>query len=172
MLNHSVLVLLGLTSGLLSACVSSGAATRQEPDCIVQQVVDGDTFRCGDGQRIRLIGIDSPERQQQPFGRKAQEALQRMAPPGTSVRLERDVAPNDRYGRVLAYAWLGSTLVNEAMVQGGWAVLFTVPPNVKYAERLERAQKEARARNAGLWADRGFDCSPVNFRRRACLNSP
>ena len=94
---------------------------------------------------MRLIGIDSPELGQGEPGRQAQAALRRLMPKGTTVRLERDAAPRDRYGRELAYVWVGSRLVNESMVRDGWAMLYTVPPNVKYAERLERAQKEARA---------------------------
>ena len=56
------------------------------------------------------------------------------------MRLERDVAPRDRYGRELAHVWSGPRLVNEALVLEGWAMLYTVPPNVKYAERLERGK--------------------------------
>jgi micrococcal nuclease len=139
---------------------------------VVLRVADGDSFRCSDGRRVRLIGIDSPEREQRPFGSKAQQALLGILPPGSGVILEYDVGLNDRYGRLLAYAWTGSTLVNEAMVRGGWAVLYTVPPNVKYAERFRRAQNEARARGTGLWAERGFDCAPADFRRRKCVSSP
>jgi micrococcal nuclease len=95
-----------------------------------------------------------------------------MLPVGSRVRLEHDVGLSDRYGRVLAYAWTGSTLVNEAMVRDGWAVLYTVPPNVKYEERFRRAQNEARTRGAGLWAQKGFSCLPKDFRRKACLSSP
>jgi micrococcal nuclease len=84
------------------------------------------------------------------------------------VRLERDVAPRDRYGRELAHVWSGSRLVNEALVLEGWAMLYTVPPNVKYAERLERAQKQARAAGAGLWASGGFGCAPAAYRRGEC----
>lgn len=139
---------------------------------MVQRVVDGDTFHCRDGRKVRLIGIDSPERHQRPYGEQARQALVRLAPPGSGVRLEPDVAPTDRYGRLLAYGWTGATLINEAMVQGGWAVLYTVAPNVKYADRLARAQKEARAKSTGLWSARGFDCLPADFRRRRCLSSP
>jgi micrococcal nuclease len=78
----------------------------------------------------------------------------------------------DRYGRMLAYVWTGATLVNEVMVRDGWAVLYTVPPNVKYAERLAQAQKEARAARAGLWSGRGFDCLPIDFRQRRCVIPP
>ncbi len=34
---------------------------------------------------------------------------------------------------MLAYVWTGSSLVNERLVREGWAVLYTLPPNVKYA---------------------------------------
>ena len=160
-----------LTAGS-SVCASPRRLVSQEADCVVRQVVDGDTFHCLNGPKVRLIGIDSPERQQSPHYIKARRALLRMAPPGTELRLERDVTPTDRYGRLLAYAWIRNTLVNEAMVRGGWAVLYTVPPNVKYAERLGRAQNEARTHGAGLWSDRGFDCLPADFRRWKCLSPP
>jgi micrococcal nuclease len=145
---------------------------QQEAHCIVRSVVDGDTFHCGDGRKVRLIGIDSPERRQRPFGSIAQHALLRMLPTGSPVLLEHDVTLTDRYGRLLAYVWVGTTLVNEAMVRDGWAVLYTVPPNVKYAERFRQAQNKARTRGAGLWAERGFDCLPTDFRRRRCLSPP
>jgi micrococcal nuclease len=163
-----------LRLALAAAPLASAGAQHpvQEAHCVVRQVADGDSFRCSDGRRVRLIGIDSPEREHRPFGSKAQQALLGILPPGSGVMLEYDVGLNDRYGRLLAYAWNGSTLVNEAMVRGGWAVLYTVPPNVKYAARFRRAQNEARTRGAGLWAERGFDCLPTDFRRRRCLSPP
>jgi micrococcal nuclease len=151
---------------------SSQQPAPEEARCVVGQVADGDTFRCVDGRKVRLIGIDSPERGQRPYGAKARQALLRLLPTGTGVILEYDVSSMDRYGRVLAYVWAGPTLINEAMVRGGWAVLYTVPPNVKYAGRFGRAQNEARARSTGLWAEKGFDCLPIDFRIRRCLSSP
>lgn len=150
----------------------SVSLAEQDATCVVSRIVDGDTFRCRDGRKVRLIGIDSPEHQQQPFGNDAREALFKMLAPGTAVWLQRDVAVTDRYGRLLAYAWVGPTFVNEAMVRDGWAVLYTVPPNIKYAEWFSWAQNEARARGTGLWARRGFECLPRDFRRRKCVNPP
>jgi len=150
------------------ACASS----QQETGCVVLRVADGDTFTCGDGRRVRLIGIDSPEWNQRPFGSRAQQALLSMLPTGSQVQLEHDVSLTDQYGRLLAYVWVGSTLVNEAMVRDGWAMLYTVPPDVKYAERFRKAQNEARTRGAGLWAQNGFACLPKDFRKRTCLSSP
>jgi micrococcal nuclease len=143
--------------------------SRQDDRCAVAQVVDGDTFRCGDGRKVRLIGVDTPEKGQGEAGRLARQALLRYLPLGGVIRLERDVQATDRYGRVLAFVWTGGTMVNEAMVREGWAVLYTVPPDVKYAERFRRAQNEARGRRAGLWASGGFDCLPRDYRRNRCL---
>jgi micrococcal nuclease len=161
-----------LSLALVAAPLACASSQEQEGGCIVLRVADGDTFTCRDGRRVRLIGIDSPESQQQPYGARARIALLDMLPPGAAVRLEPDVAPTDRYDRLLAYAWVGPILVNEAMVRDGWAVLYTVPPNVKYAERLLRAQNEARARGAGLWSQRGFECLPHDFRRKRCVSPP
>jgi micrococcal nuclease len=154
--------------GLQACGGGTGSATAQAAPCMVERVADGDSFTCRDGRRVRLIGIDTPELAQGESGRRARAALSRLAPPGTSVRLERDVAPRDRYGRELAHVWNGSRLVNEALVLEGWALLYTVPPNVKYAERLGRAQKKARAAGVGLWGTGGFACAPAAYRRREC----
>jgi micrococcal nuclease len=161
-----------LSLALAAVSLASASSQEQGEGCVVVRVADGDSFRCADGRRVRLIGVDSPESQQRPHGARARKALLQLLPPAAAVRLEFDVAPTDRYGRFLAYVWVGPALVNEAMVRDGWAVLYTVPPNVKYAERLTRAQNEARARGAGLWSQRGFDCLPNDFRRRRCLSSP
>ncbi len=79
----------------------------------VERVVDGDTFVAavaGRSERIRLIGVDTPEtvdpdRPVQPYGREASSFAKHMLSDRT-VRLEGDVEPRDRYGRLLAYVWL------------------------------------------------------------------
>jgi micrococcal nuclease len=154
------------------ACAARQQETPRQDDCIVAHVADGDSFRCADGRQVRLIGVDSPESQQRPYGERARSALLQLLQRAAAARLESDVVPTDRYGRRLAYVWVGPLLVNEAMVRDGWAVLYTVPPNVKYAERLTRAQNEARARGTGLWSQRGFECLPNDFRRKRCVSSP
>jgi micrococcal nuclease len=57
-------------------------------------------------------------------------------------------------------------MVNERILEAGWALLLTVPPNVRHADRLREAQRRARERGAGLWAsagpgrERGAACDP------------
>ena len=156
---------------LLLASAGCAGLPAAADECRVERVTDGDTFYCRDGRKVRLIGIDAPELAQGELGARAHEALSRLLPAGELVRLEPDANPRDRYGRTLAHVWLGGRLVNEAMVQGGWALLYTLPPNVKYVRRLERAQQKARAGGAGLWAEQGFACAPADFRRGRCVSS-
>jgi micrococcal nuclease len=142
--------------------------TRPGTPCVIDRIVDGDTFYCADRTKVRLIGVDSPERGQGKAGRRASAALSGMLAPGRRVLLELDVTPFDRYGRTLAYVWAGDTLVNEALVREGWAVRYTVPPNVKYVERLGIAERSARRARRGLWADGELSCRPSDWRRGNC----
>lgn len=145
----------------------TGPVRGTEP-CVVSRIIDGDTFECDTGLRVRLIGIDTPELSQAPYGAQAAQALAALMPVATAVELERDVQPTDRYGRLLAYVWRDTLMINWAMVRNGWAVLLTYPPNVQYVERLQEAQRSARDEGVGLWAVGGFDCPPSERRRGRC----
>jgi len=132
-----------------------------------ERVVDGDTVDVRIGgrvERVRLIGVDAPELGQGEWGERAREALRRWVE-GRAVRLERDVAERDRYGRVLAYVWADGRLVNEELLREGVAMLYTVPPNVRHVERLRRAQEEARAAGRGVWGSGGLRERPWEYRR-------
>ena len=135
---------------------------------MVSHIVDGDTFDCADGTRVRPIGIDAPERAQGAAADSATALLSHWLPLGDTVRLERDVSFTDRYGRRLAWVWRGDTLVNERMVASGWALLYTVPPDVRHVEVLEAAQSRARQQRRGVWGMDGFTCVPAEFRRGRC----
>ncbi|NPB07089.1 MAG: thermonuclease family protein [Aquificae bacterium] len=144
--------------------------------CVVVRVYDGDTFKCRtkDGQelKVRLIGVDTPESSKNlkayrdaersgmdvekivELGKKAKEFTKKLLPKGTEVILETDVQPFDKYGRVLAYVWLpDGRMLNEVLVREGYATVYTIPPNVKYVERLREAQRYAIEHNKGLWAE-------------------
>jgi micrococcal nuclease len=163
--------MVGLLAVLAAEVFSAQQPTSAGDTCTVSRVVDGDTFYCADGLKVRLTGIDSPERGQGPDYEQARDALRRLLPGGRRVRLETDVVPQDRYGRRLAYVWYQDTLANEAMIRAGWAVSYTVPPNIKYADRFAAAQRLARAERAGLWSSSGFECLPSDFRRGQCPDS-
>jgi micrococcal nuclease len=144
------------------------APLRSVRECIVQRVVDGDTISCRDLGSVRLIGIDSPEGNQEPFGSAASAALAELVRAGDTIQLESDVEPRDRYGRLLAYAWRGGRMLNWLMLRDGWAVVLTITPNVQFVDAFVTAQHRARAERRGLWAVDGFQCLPVERRRGVC----
>ncbi len=153
---------------LFVACHGGRAAQGQELACRVARVSDGDSFYCEGAKRVRLTGIDAPELAQGAIGDQARAALVALMPPGAEVTLELDVAPEDRYGRTLAYVWRDGNMVNREMVRRGWAMLYTVPPNVRHVELLRAAQDSARGEAAGHWKDGGFTCPPAEHRRGRC----
>lgn len=135
--------------------------------CVVKKFADGDSLTCVDGRKVRLLLIDTPEMQQKPWGLLAKRQLELLARPGTTLRLERDKTPTDRYGRTLAYAWVGDVMINERMVADGWAVVLAYQ-DVRYLERMKRAERLAQAGKKGLWQEWAFRCRPVDFRAHRC----
>jgi micrococcal nuclease len=124
----------------------------------VVRVVDGDTIqvRLADRlEKVRYIGVNTPElhgRAGHPEpGAVEATALNRALVEGRRVRLELDVRERDRYGRLLAYVWVGDVLVNAELVRRGYAQVMTIPPNVRYQGLFLRLQRDAREAGRGLW---------------------
>jgi len=127
----------------------------------VTKVVDGDTFWVDNGTskgiKIRLTGIDAPEsqkrwkREEGYYGKESKAYLTKLLK-NKKVPLETDIDSLDRYGRTLSYVYLeNDTFVNAIMVKEGYALIMTVPPNVRYRELFHKFQVEARENNRGLW---------------------
>jgi micrococcal nuclease len=178
-LKSSIYILFGTIT--LALALSFGTCHGEDSglEARVIKVHDGDTVSVSFGQKrekIRLIGIDAPELFQEPWGKIAKEHLRRLLgspkrrgypnPFGSSrVKIETDVEKRDRYGRLLAYVWTkDGKCVNVEMVRDGLAVLYTVPPNVKYADILRDAQREAKEAERGIWR-RGLEESPQQYRK-------
>ena len=71
---------------------------------------------------------------------------------GQRVRLEFDVERIDPFGRALAYLWMGDgSLFNETSVRRGVATVATCPPDTRYVQRFEAAQRAAKVAHRGLW---------------------
>lgn len=136
----------------------------------VQRVIDGDTLKLSNGERVRLIGVDTPEvhysdkllkdanrsgkdiRTIQALGRKASDFTKDLCL-GKRVRLEFDVDKRDRYRRLLAYVYLeDGVFVNGRIIAEGFGQTMTIPPNVKYSGYFLKLQKEARGGRKGLWS--------------------
>jgi micrococcal nuclease len=124
----------------------------------VSRVIDGDTIVVDQGERVRFIGVDTPETKDprkpvQCFGEAASAFTSSLIPPGTQVRLVYDVERTDRYGRTLAYVYRADDdlFVNAALVRDGYAVSVTYPPDVAHADEFAALASDARAAGRGLW---------------------
>lgn len=123
----------------------------------VKKVVDGDTIVLSNGLKVRYIGIDAPELHHKnkdvvAMGEKAKEYNKSLVS-GKKVRLEYDVEQHDKYGRALAYVYVDELFINAAMLKEGYAMVYTLPPNLKYQELFITLQKEARDNGRGLWME-------------------
>ena len=155
---------------LLSACDAIGGVQPTttvgrsgvvEANAIVEFVIDGDTVDFlfdGVEERVRLIGIDTPETKQRNspiecFGPEATAYTQQLLPVGTPVRIERDIVNRDDFGRLLGYVYRAEDgiFVNYEIMRQGFAQPLSIPPNDLYADLFADAARAAEADNAGLW---------------------
>ena len=161
-LNRRAARLLFAVVAALVAAVFSSTARRSPPtEGLVSRVIDGDTVALADGRHVRYIGIDTPELRRleggqwrldpEPYAAKAAEANRALVE-GKRVRLEFDVDPTDRYGRSLAYVYVGEMMVNERLLAEGYAHLLIIRPNVRYVDRLRQAEEDAQQAGRGLWS--------------------
>ncbi|NPA32252.1 MAG: thermonuclease [Aquificae bacterium] len=145
--------------------------------CRVVRVVDGDTLRCvpaGEKKpvRVRLVGIDALETQNRAkalrqarwfsggldtvfrFGKLAKRYAERLTL-GRVVFLELSVRKKDKNGRLLAFVWLDEErrrMLNVLLLEEGLALLFILPPQVKYTALMGEAQERALAEGRGFWS--------------------
>jgi len=140
-------------------------------DVLVTRAIDGDTLLLETGERVRLIGIDTPELHQssklvrdaernktsvsaiQQLGKRSYKFTKDLVE-GKKVSVEFDVEKYDKYDRLLAYVYLNGEpkiFVNAEIVKQGYASLMTIPPNVRYADLFQKLYKEARDNKRGLW---------------------
>lgn len=121
----------------------------------VKRVIDGDTILLVNGERVRLIGVDTPETKhpQKPVQRFGQEAslFTKGMVEGKEVRLEYDQQRRDKYGRLLAYVYLlDGAFLNAEIIKQGYGFAYTRFP-FKYLEEFRRYEREARENKKGLW---------------------
>lgn len=120
------------------------------------RVVDGDTLVLDGGERVRLIGVNSPEsvdprRPVEYFGKEA-AAFTRALAEGRKVRLEYDLEKRDQYGRTLAYVYLeDGRMLNAEIIRQGYGQTYVRFP-FKYRDEFLALERQARAEGRGLWA--------------------
>lgn len=165
--------MLAIPAGLAFAagCTSGSLRVDEMPagaNAVVTAIVDGDTIDVDVGgreERVRLIGIDTPEvahpafgdrppNEAECFGDEAHQYTGELLVVGSGVRLERDVVARDDYGRLLAYVYRAAdgAFVNYEIVRHGLAQPLTIAPNTTFAELFVAAARSAEHDAVGLWA--------------------
>ncbi len=127
----------------------------------ITRVVDGDTFEVdfkGTKEKVRLIGVDTPESVHPDANKNTEEGkltseYTKGYLEGEDVALEFDVQERDKYGRLLAYAWINGEMYNKHLLSAGYAQVATYPPNVRYVDDFTALQKTARENKVGMWAE-------------------
>lgn len=131
--------------------------------CEVVRIKDGDTYvlKIGDEDvTVRLIGVDTPEsvapetyeKSNTSEGAKVSEIVKEKIKPGDKLYLEYDISQTDKYGRTLAYLYFeNGVMVQEWLLENGYAQTMTIQPNSKYAERFANIQHNAAENKVGLW---------------------
>ncbi|MGQ0634683.1 MAG: thermonuclease family protein [Planctomycetaceae bacterium] len=130
---------------------------RQESVVFVRRAVDGDTLLLSDGQRVRLLGVDTPETKREetpiePWGPEAHEFTRRHVE-GRSVLLRYDRERRDKYNRLLAYVYVGDFFLNEELIRAGFGRAITNHPyQESMKRRFRQAEREAREAQRGIWS--------------------
>ena len=152
-----------LTCLILSNCSSSSEPLPDGANGRVVKVIDGDTVDVsmdGRTERIRLIGVDTPETKKpntpvQCFGPEASEHIESLLPVGTPVLVQRDIEARDPFGRLLGYIYRTSDnlFVNQDLIVNGFARPLSIAPNTAFASEFARLAQAARSTKTGLWGE-------------------
>jgi len=144
-----------ITSSTPVAEISESKSVDNSALVKVTRVVDGDTIEIEGGEKVRYIGIDTPEtvdprKEVQCFGPEASKKNKELVE-GKMVRLEKDITDRDKYNRLLRYIYVGDTFINLELVKQGFAYSYSYPPDIKYQDQIVKAQQGAREAKRGLW---------------------
>ena len=145
---------------ILVLLASGGTSPAADADSLrvkVHWVDDGDTIVVAGGERVRYLGINTPEvahkdEPGEPFGDEA-KAFNKKLVQGRWINLELAEQQRDPYGRLLAYVFLADgTFVNGELVRQGYAHLLRKQPKLRYWERLLALQRQALKEKKGMWS--------------------
>ena len=127
-------------------------------EALVSEVVDGDTVKLSDGNKVRILGIDTPETKDprkpvQCFGEEASLKMTELVDDKkVTLLVDEGQGDKDKYGRLLRYIYIGNTDIGAEMVRQGYAFAYTKYP-VSKMDGYVALEQEARENKAGLWAE-------------------
>ncbi|MEM2873842.1 MAG: thermonuclease family protein [Candidatus Nanoarchaeia archaeon] len=115
----------------------------------VMKILDGDTVQLVNGDKVRFVGINTPEKGLK-WSAEAAQLTTKLSENG--IMLARDVEDKDQYGRLLRYAFTEDKFINAELVRQGLATIYPVEPNTKYSTLFSCLEQEAKKNKRGLWS--------------------
>ncbi len=147
-----ILLVAGTSLGWLQSSQEPEGLPQEKEVRIVSTIIDGDTLILEPDEKVRLIGIDTPERGEAGY-QEAKNALTNLAAPGDSVTVWYDKDPYDQYGRTLLYIENDKGIfINQELLAAGWARPLFFEPNTAHRESFRSAHQEAQEADLGLFA--------------------
>ncbi len=155
-------VVLFFTLLLPTATIAGGCSAVAIDEYLrVENVHDGDTLRLSDGQKVRLVGVNTPELAHgktpaEFYGVEARDALRRLLKSEPHIGVQYGRERHDRHGRTLAHLYLGDgRSVQQWLLENGYAMAIVFPPNLHHLDCYRQAEERARAAQRGLWRKMG-----------------
>ena len=138
-----VLTFLFITSGIFYYQLVS---TEERTTVFVARVIDGDTIELDSGQKLRLKGINTPEKSIIGYA-EANDFLKKLS---ENKSLNAEIIGTDKYGRGLSYIFIDNQNINELILKKGLGTLYYYEKDSYYKD-LKRAENIAREKEIGIW---------------------
>lgn len=122
---------------------------------------DGDTFKIiynNEIKTVRLLAVDTPEsvhpkKEVEYYGKEASDYTCNVLKKANKIELEFDENSDklDKYDRLLAWVFIDDKLLQESLIEGGYAKVAYLYGDYKYTTKLQELQEIASNKNIGVW---------------------
>ena len=122
---------------------------------------DGDTFKIiynNEVKTVRLLAVDTPEsvhpkKEVEYYGKEASDYTCNVLKKANKIELEFDENSDklDKYDRLLAWVFIDDKLLQESLIEGGYAKVAYLYGDYKYTTKLQELQEIASSKNIGVW---------------------
>lgn len=118
----------------------------------VERIVDGDTIYLSNGEKVRLLGLNSPEKGFCYYLEATEFLRNLIGDSEISLKSDKTNQDKDRYGRLLRYIYVNGEMLNIKIVQEGYAKYMENYPII-YSSEFAEAENQAREAGKGLWGE-------------------
>ncbi len=133
---------------LLAGCSSKEITAM----AVVDRVIDGDTVELNSSEKVRLVCINTPEKNEEGYIEATNFLKETVL--NKTILLKKDVTGNDKYGRLLRYVYLeDGTFVNSLVVEKGYGKAFPYAPDTKLCPEIKISEEKAKLEKIGIWAE-------------------